>query len=58
MLCEFCGKSIVSIGNNRKNGKVGLSDWVNRKLHKKCYKLDQDRRFFDEYKNKIINNNF
>lgn len=31
-----CGKQIVPIGHDRKNGK-NHPDWKNRKLHKECW---------------------
>ena len=37
--CEYCKKSLVMIGNNRKNGKNNIDDWKTRKYHKKCYAI-------------------
>jgi len=37
MQCKWCGKSLVTIGNDRKNGKHH-DDWEYRELHKKCWK--------------------
>lgn len=37
MKCEYCKKSLVSIGNKRSNGKC-VVDFKNRRLHSKCYK--------------------
>jgi hypothetical protein len=37
--CKYCNKSIVSIHNERKNGKKtspNLNDWETREYHKKC----------------------
>ena len=36
--CEYCGKCLCKIGNNRKNGKGNYNDWANRPYHKKCFK--------------------
>ena len=40
--CEYCGKALCTIGNQRKNGKSFngnySNDWSNRKYHKSCYK--------------------
>ena len=33
--CKCCGKPIVPIGNNRKNGR-NHDDWSTRVKHKKC----------------------
>lgn len=45
--CERCGKVLVSIGNNRENGKNFSTykskktnfnaDWDTRRFHKKCW---------------------
>ena len=35
--CEYCGKALVTIGSDRKNGKPH-ADWATRKYHKKCWK--------------------
>ena len=29
--CQYCNKSIVPIGSNRKNGKETITDWSSRK---------------------------
>jgi len=34
--CKHCLKSIVAIGDGRKNGK-NHNEWKSRKYHKKCY---------------------
>jgi hypothetical protein len=44
MECTWCGKSLVAIGNYRKNGKPH-NDWQDRKLHKKCWKTRNDAYF-------------
>jgi len=44
MQCKWCGKSLVTIGNDRKNGKHH-DDWKDRKLHKKCWKTLNDAYF-------------
>ena len=36
-ICTHCHKALVSIGNERKNGKAH-NDWNTRTLHKKCWK--------------------
>jgi hypothetical protein len=36
-ICQICDKPLVTIGNDRKNGK-DQKDWSSRKYHKKCYK--------------------
>ena len=38
MYCEICNKTLVAIGNKRKNGKCH-NDWDTRKMHKQCYKM-------------------
>jgi hypothetical protein len=35
--CAHCGKTLVPIGDKRKNGKCHI-DWEKRKYHKKCLK--------------------
>lgn len=35
--CLYCNKTLVAIGNKRLNGKLSITDWENRKYHKKCY---------------------
>jgi hypothetical protein len=43
--CLKCGKSLVSIGKQRLNGKNFLlekndnNDWSTREYHKKCWKI-------------------
>jgi hypothetical protein len=36
--CKHCGKALVAIGTDRKNGKNNYSDWQTRQYHKKCLK--------------------
>ena len=36
-VCIRCGKPLQAIGNRRKNG-TQHDDWIDRKLHKKCWK--------------------
>ena len=36
--CRICGKAIQSIGNQRKNGKIGRKDFLFRPYHLSCYK--------------------
>lgn len=38
--CEHCGRTLVKIGNARKNGK-NHKDWENRTMHKECWKRTQ-----------------
>jgi len=40
--CEICGKTLVPIGNLRKNGKSHC-DWYTRTTHKKCYQIKLER---------------
>jgi len=50
--CEYCGKPLMSIGNQRKNGKSfyngsnSSNDWSSRKYHKTCYKAISESRSF------------
>ena len=36
--CFHCGKSLVTIGRQRKKGKRTHNDWSSRVYHKKCFK--------------------
>ena len=47
--CKECGKSLVLIGRERQNGKGGYKDWKTREYHKKCYKIVQDRRMWEQH---------
>ena len=48
--CEYCGKRLQAIGNQRKNGKKfsknGSNDWDSRKYHKKCFKAIDDEKTY------------
>jgi len=35
-ICEYCNKTLPTVGLSRKNGK-SHDDWSTRKFHKKCY---------------------
>ena len=37
------------IGRERQNGKGGYKDWKTREYHKKCYKIVQDRRMWEQH---------
>ena len=37
--CKECGRSLVLIGRDRKNGNGVYKDWGTREFHKKCFKL-------------------
>ena len=41
--CQHCGKALVAIGTDRKNGKNNYSDWQTRQYHKKCLRSLQER---------------
>ncbi len=53
--CLLCEKTIRTMGNKRKNGKIGLEDWGNRQCHKKCWiesksmKMDYFRKKMQHY---------
>lgn len=36
-ICNSCGRHLVTIGNDRKNG-APYNDWKNREYHIKCFK--------------------
>jgi len=40
--CKICNKSLVPIGNSRKNGKLH-ADWDTRTMHKKCFVQNNSR---------------
>lgn len=44
--CLVCSKTIVPIGDKRKNGK-NQKDWIGRRCHKKCY-LETKKQIEDE----------
>ncbi len=47
--CLYCKKSLVSIGNSRKNGN-GINDWTGRPFHKKCNnEVNEIRKFNPDY---------
>ena len=54
--CLSCGKTLVAIGTERKNGKATHNDWKGRKYHKKCWKelppaSEQDmQKIYDDIK--------
>lgn len=39
--CQYCNKTVVSIGSSRVNGNINVSDWKSRNCHIKCYKLNR-----------------
>jgi len=45
-ICKLCKKSLVPIGNKRKNG-ADHNDWKKRKYHKKCFKIVENKELFD-----------
>jgi hypothetical protein len=47
--CKECGRSLVMIGRDRKNGKGVYKDWGTREFHKKCFKLVKQREMFQKY---------
>jgi len=55
--CIKCGKTLATIGLERKNGKAFYSgannnkDWIERGLHKKCWKeQEQEQEFMQRCK--------
>lgn len=44
--CKECGKTLLPIGNARKNGKCH-GDWDTREYHKKCFKQIINNRIFN-----------
>lgn len=53
--CEYCNKTLKSIGNQRKNGKKFImnvnnsNDWNDRKYHKKCYiEYKKEQKILDQ----------
>lgn len=38
-VCEHCGKPLVAIGYDRANGINQMSDYDERRWHKKCFKI-------------------
>jgi hypothetical protein len=45
--CVVCGRALVKIGLDRKNGTGDYYDWKSRKTHKKCYKYLIDYNIYD-----------
>ena len=54
--CKHCGKSLVLIGRERRNGKGTYADWKTRLYHKKCYKLVKERRALHWRSQRVRNN--
>ena len=45
--CQSCNKTMPKIGDQRKNGKALLHDWNSRKMCKKCYFAEKERRMYE-----------
>jgi hypothetical protein len=44
--CKRCGRSLVSMGHDRKNGKF-QRDWAERDMHKKCWFAHEKNRLWE-----------
>lgn len=49
-VCQYCKKTLVSIGRARKGGKRTHNDWNDRKYHKKCFiKIKEIQKLDEKY---------
>jgi hypothetical protein len=59
--CEWCGKTLPSIGKQRKNGRYFTkgsnhnNDWGGRRFHKKCFKEQLEYACYEDTKSYFTN---
>lgn len=53
--CFHCGKKLVKIGRDRQGVIYGMTDYPDRKYHKKCYKEVGKKLTLEESLRKLEN---